>query len=196
MLGYLHTILAILPALLASGALYSSHTNRLYMRELRNEDYNSEFINLLGYLTGGAVPMPCSRFEQILRYRAKNNQKTFVFFNNDTTKCDYDELIGTISILVEKKFNRGGVVKGYVEDVVVDPVYRGKKYASEMLRAVMSYFESTYADGYKLELTCSEDVKPLYESVGFKHKECAMEYRFNRSGAEVPAESTNSDPIA
>jgi len=63
---------------------------------------------------------------------------------------------------------------GHIEDVVVDKKYQGKKIGEQV---IMYLLEESKAKGcYKTILDCSDEVKPFYEKLGFKHNANALRF--------------------
>lgn len=82
------------------------------------------------------------------------------------------ELLGTASLILERKFLRNGGVVGHVEDVVVDSRARGFSIGRHLLSYLVSYAQTIGC--YKVCLDCSETNAPFYERCGFSRKEVQM----------------------
>jgi glucosamine-phosphate N-acetyltransferase len=85
------------------------------------------------------------------------------------------KIIGTTTLLIEPKFIHQGGLVGHIEDVVVDKNFQGKKIGEKIIKYVLE-FSKNYGC-YKTILDCSDNVKPFYEKLGFKHN--SNELRFN-----------------
>jgi glucosamine-phosphate N-acetyltransferase len=85
------------------------------------------------------------------------------------------KIIGTTTLLIEPKFIHHGGLVGHIEDVVVDKNFQGKKIGEKIIKYVLE-FSKNYGC-YKTILDCSDNVKPFYEKLGFKHN--SNELRFN-----------------
>ncbi|KAG2430433.1 hypothetical protein HXX76_009957 [Chlamydomonas incerta] len=75
-------------------------------------------------------------------------------------------------MVVELKFIHGCSKVGHIEDVVVDPTYRGKRLGLKLVEALV---EAARGDGcYKVILDCAEANVPFYEKAGLVRKEVQM----------------------
>ena len=82
------------------------------------------------------------------------------------------DIVGTASLIVERKFiHRGGRV-GHVEDVSVRKGYRGKGLGAALVRHAVS--EARRLRCYKVILNCFEQLAPLYASLGFRKHDIGM----------------------
>jgi len=71
---------------------------------------------------------------------------------------DGDRLIGFARAVTD------GVFRAYIEDVVVEPAYRRRGLATQMLRRLLA----ALADIETISLFCGPDLAGLYERLGFK----------------------------
>lgn len=83
-----------------------------------------------------------------------------------------DEIIGSITILIEPKTIHNFSFVSHIEDVVVKKKYRsqgiGKKLVDEAINLSNNY------NCYKIILNCSDKNIPFYEKCGFVLKETQM----------------------
>jgi len=85
-----------------------------------------------------------------------------------------ERVVGAATLIIEPKFIHGGGMVGHIEDVVVDKKYQGKKIGEQV---IMYLLEESKAKGcYKTILDCSDEVKPFYEKLGFKHNANALRF--------------------
>jgi glucosamine-phosphate N-acetyltransferase len=77
-------------------------------------------------------------------------------------------VVGTASLLVEKKYLHGGQSVGHIEDVAVLPSYQGQDVGSDLVSTCVK-LSQTYGC-YKAILNCAENVRPFYEKIGFAHR--------------------------
>jgi len=85
------------------------------------------------------------------------------------------KIVGTATILIEKKFIHDGGLVGHIEDVVVDKNSQGQKIGEKIMKYLIEFAKNRGC--YKTILDCTDDVKPFYEKLGFKH--IANELRFD-----------------
>ncbi|EFJ49388.1 hypothetical protein VOLCADRAFT_47170, partial [Volvox carteri f. nagariensis] len=81
-------------------------------------------------------------------------------------------VIATAAMIVEIKFIHNCGKVGHIEDVVVDPAYRGKKLGLKLISALVD--TAREAGCYKTILDCSEDNAPFYEKCGLTRKGVQM----------------------
>lgn len=97
------------------------------------------------------------------------NHIIFVLMENDKP-------VGMITLFMEQKIIHNGGKVGHIEDVVVDKNYRGKGYATLLLKHATSI--AKHYKCYKCILNCTDEVKPVYEKNGFTHKTNGMSLYF------------------
>ena len=78
-----------------------------------------------------------------------------------------ERVVGSATLIIEPKFIHNGGKVGHIEDVVVDKKYQGKKIGEQVIKYLLE--ESKAKGCYKTILDCSDEVKPFYEKLGFKH---------------------------
>ncbi len=145
--------------------------NQYFIRELRENDDHESFIRLLGELSSNAPYMKKEEFLNVFNKRKNNNIYTFVTANKYT-----NEIIGTISALVEPKFIHGGQVTVHIEDFVVSKSYRGKRIGSIMLDAMKNIIETmTNKQIYNMILHTSNENAEFYKKSGYREKGIALE---------------------
>jgi glucosamine-phosphate N-acetyltransferase len=95
--------------------------------------------------------------------------KYYVVVVEDTRAA---RVVATATLMVEFKFLRSCGEAGHVEDVVVDPAYRGKHLG---LVVVAELLRVAAARGlYKVILNCNDRNVPFYEKLGFVRKDNQM----------------------
>lgn len=138
------------------------------VEKLEKDDYHKGFLKLLNQLTKTdpefiTFEMFCERFEEIM----KNNKEVYVVRDKEKKN-----VIGTASIIFEKKFSRGctGEV-AHIEDVVIDKNYRNSGLGKLLLDHCKKICSGK---AYKIILNCSEENKKFYEKCGFELKSLEM----------------------
>jgi len=109
------------------------------------------------------------KFEDRFREMQAAKDVYYVVVIEDTKKS---KIIGTATLLVEKKFIRGAGKSGHIEDVVVDSSYRGKNLGKRVIDQLVHLAKSIGC--YKVILDCSEKNVSFYEKCGFTKKEVQM----------------------
>ncbi|ORC86958.1 acetyltransferase [Trypanosoma theileri] len=131
----------------------------LELREIEQDDVPS-LLELLSHLTE-APELSSSSMRRIADLRREAGIVTMVFVHKPTRR-----VVGTASLLVEPKFTRGGRSVGHIEDVVVDPAYRGKKLGKALLKSLCDTARSRGC--YKVILDCAEGSIEYYEKLDFR----------------------------
>eukprot|EP00742_Colponemidia_sp_Colp-10_P006039 GILJ01006463.1.p1 GENE.GILJ01006463.1~~GILJ01006463.1.p1 ORF type:complete len:170 (+),score=23.43 GILJ01006463.1:162-671(+) len=152
----------------------------LVLRSLKVEDYNKGFVELLSQLTTVdeiSHEMFKKRFNEI-----QSSGNTFVQVIEDVAE---NRIIGSATLLVEKKFVHGCGAVGHVEDVVVSDAYRGKNLGRRLIEDLQRI--GVEQGCYKVILDCAEHNVPFYGKMGFKRKEVQMAWY-----VDTPAASTTN----
>jgi len=82
------------------------------------------------------------------------------------------EIIGTGTLLLEKKFIHAGGLVGHIEDVAVRAGHQGKGVGKKLVQSLL--FEAECFGCYKVILDCGEHNASFYESLGFRRHEVCM----------------------
>jgi len=85
-----------------------------------------------------------------------------------------ERVVGSATLIIEPKFIHDGGMVGHIEDVVVDRKHQGKKIGEQVIKYLLG--ESKAKGCYKTILDCSDEVKPFYEKLGFKHNANALRF--------------------
>ena len=140
----------------------------LIIRELEEKDLENGFLTTLDSLRETSS-MNNDKVVEIFK-KIKSNPEHHIIVAEINGK-----IIGTTTLLIEPKFIHQGGLVGHIEDVVVDKNFQGKKIGEKIIKYVLE-FSKNYGC-YKTILDCSDNVKPFYEKLGFKHN--SNELRFN-----------------
>lgn len=89
---------------------------------------------------------------------------------------DNFKIVGSGTILIEPKLIHGARYVGHIEDIVVNPNFRGKHIAQNILSMLKSY--SIAKNCYKVILDCNLDLQTFYEKNGFELKGIQMSKYF------------------
>ena len=87
------------------------------------------------------------------------------------------KIVGSTTLLIETKFIHNGGKVGHIEDVVVNKDYQRKGIGEKIVMYLLRYAKDQGC--YKTILDCTDEVKPFYEKLGFKHNANAL--RFDHS---------------
>lgn len=141
-------------------------------RKLELEDHKRGFIELLGQLTE-APALTNEKFKKIFDTRSTMNTYTLVAVDQEKNL-----VIGTGSVVFEAKFIRCGIMKGYIEEMVISKEYRGMGLGINIINKLIDYSVNEF-NVYKLVLSADMKNKEFYEKCGFIQKEIAFELRPN-----------------
>lgn len=84
------------------------------------------------------------------------------------------KIIGSGTLLIEKKIIHKMGRVGHIEDIVIDREYRGKRLGEMMIRHLTE--KSKEMGCYKVILDCEESKKGFYEKCGYYQKGYQMAY--------------------
>ena len=144
--------------------------NEPIIRELKKEDLRNGFLTTLDSLrqtSGISKNIAENVFEKI-----DSNP------NHIIAVAELDEkIVASTTLLIEPKFIHNGGLVGHIEDVVVDKNFQRQKIGEKIMKYLLEIAKNKGC--YKTILDCTDDVKPFYEKLGFKHT--ANELRFDHS---------------
>lgn len=140
--------------------------NQLYTFDLlEKEDYYRGFLELLEQLT--VVDAKNISYEDFCKTFDEMNAQTYVVRNISTNK-----IVGTGSLLVEKKFIHKLSSVGHIEDIVIDSSVRGFGLGKQLIDHLVNLAKEKGC--YKVILNCSDKNIKFYEKCGFVIKEFGM----------------------
>ena len=138
------------------------------IRELRKEDLENGFLTTLDSLRQ-ASDIDKNKAEEIFEKINSNPDHIVAVAELD------GKIVGATTLLIEPKFIHKGGLVGHIEDVVVDKNFQGQKIGEKIMKYLLEFSKNRGC--YKTILDCTDDVKPFYEKMGFKH--IANELRFD-----------------
>jgi glucosamine-phosphate N-acetyltransferase len=138
------------------------------IRELRKEDLGKGFLATLDSLRQTS-DIERNKAEEIFEKISSNPDHVIVVAELD------GKIVGTTTLLIEIKFIHSGGLVGHIEDVVVDKNFQGQRIGEKIMKFLLEFAKNRGC--YKTILDCTDDVKPFYEKLGFKH--IANELRFD-----------------
>ncbi len=138
------------------------------IRELRKEDLWNGFLTTLDSLRQ-ASDIDKNKADDIFEKINSNPDHIVAVAELD------GKIVGSTTLLIEPKFIHKGGLVGHIEDVVVDKKFQGQKIGEKIMKYLLEFAKNRGC--YKTILDCTDDVKPFYEKLGFKH--IANELRFD-----------------
>jgi glucosamine-phosphate N-acetyltransferase len=155
---------------------YSTNDNQLQgniynekylIRPLSISDYDHGYIDLLRQLTE-CGKITYDEFEQRF-YQMKQCLNTYYILVIEDLNLN-KQIIGTATLVCEKKFIRQLAIRGRIEDVVVDNRYRGQQ-LGKLLVDLLTKFAREKCDCYKISLECKDELVKFYRQFGYDHEE-------------------------
>ncbi|MEE8384085.1 MAG: GNAT family N-acetyltransferase [Nitrosopumilus sp.] len=138
------------------------------IRELRKEDLWNGFLTTLDTLRQTSE-IDRNKADEIFEKINSNPDHIVVVAELD------GKIVGSTTLLIEPKFIHKGGVVGHIEDVAIDKKFQGQKIGEKIMKYLLEFAKNRGC--YKTILDCTDDVKPFYEKLGFKH--IANELRFD-----------------
>lgn len=147
-----------------SGNMYDG---RYLLRPLAITDYDHGYIELLRQLTECGT-ISSDAFQQRF-HQMKGSPNTYYVLVIEDTLVD-KQIVGTATLLCEKKFIRQLGMRGRIEDVVVHDRCRGQQFG-KLLLTLLTQLAREKCDCYKLSLECKDQLVSFYQQFGFNHED-------------------------
>lgn len=148
--------------------LYNNlYDGKFLVRPLALPDFHHGYIDLLRQLTEcGTVTY--NEFKQRFQ-QMKDCANTYFILVIEDTQLNR-QIIGSATLVCEKKFIRQLSVRGRIEDVVVNNRYRGQQ-LGKLLIDLLTQFAKDKCHCYKISLECKDDLVSFYQQFGYKHED-------------------------
>jgi glucosamine-phosphate N-acetyltransferase len=143
------------------------YNEKYLIRPLSISDYDHGYIDLLRQLTE-CGKITYDEFKQRF-YQMKQCLNTYYILVIEDLNLN-KQIIGTATLVCEKKFIRQLAIRGRIEDVVVDNRYRGQQ-LGKLLVDLLTKFAREKCDCYKISLECKDDLVKFYQQFGYDHEE-------------------------
>ena len=138
---------------------------RHIIRELQEADLSKCLSDTLAGLA--EVGLSAAELRAIMEERRRTGAYTFVAI--DPTS---EAVVGTASLITERKFIHRGGRSGRIEDVSVRRGYRGQGLGAALVQHAIQ--EARRLGCYKVILNCFDQLVPLYASMGFRKHDLGM----------------------
>ncbi|OOQ90655.1 Glucosamine 6-phosphate N-acetyltransferase [Penicillium brasilianum] len=141
------------------------------IRPLRRSDYKRGYLDVLRVLTTvGEISE--EQWSQRYDWIASRNDEYYML-----VVCDgQDNIVGTGSLIVERKFIHSLGMVGHIEDIAVEKNQQGKKLGLRIIQALD--FVAEKVGCYKSILDCSEANEGFYVKCGFKRAGLEMAHYY------------------
>jgi glucosamine-phosphate N-acetyltransferase len=136
------------------------------VRELRADDLDNGFLETLGSLSD----IEGLTHEEARRILATIKRAHLHHFLVAVTGDG--RVIGTTTLVVERKFIHGGGLVGHIEDVAVRRGYQGGGVGGSLVKAAVQ--KAKELGCYKCILDCKDDLVEFYERQGFRRHDVGM----------------------
>jgi glucosamine-phosphate N-acetyltransferase len=138
------------------------------IREIQLADLKKGFFDTLSSLSHvGNIADQNDRAEKIL-----SEIKSYPFYTIFVAVKEDNQLIGSITTLIEQKFIHNGGKVGHIEDVVTRKEYEGMGIGKALVLKALDFAKENTC--YKVILDCSKSNVEFYKKIGFKEHEVSM----------------------
>ena len=141
--------------------------SEIVIRELKKEDLWNGFLTSLDSLRE-ASNIKKEKAEEIFEKINANEDHIIAVAEIE------GKIVGSTTLLIESKFIHQGGLVGHIEDVVVNRNFQGKGIGEKIVNFLLEYAKNSGC--YKTILDCTDEVKPFYEKMGFKHNANALRF--------------------
>ena len=144
------------------------------IRALDIDDDREKYYKLLQQLTDmDTAKITQENFaDQIKLILSNPNHKIIIMTLND-------EIIGSITILIEPKIIHGLSKVAHIEDVIVDKNYRSQNIGTRLMEYVVNIAKKENC--YKVILNCGKSNIGFYKKIGFNIKNYQMDLRLKKN---------------
>ncbi len=123
-----------------------------------HDDYLA-YSKLISQLTTQYKPYNYEIYTQMFNEIDQTIESIFVYESNKKV------VVGTIKIIIEKKFYNENCYIGHIEDVVIDQFYRKYGLGRQLIDFAIDFCKTRSC--YKIKLYCNKDTSPFYLKNGF-----------------------------
>jgi glucosamine-phosphate N-acetyltransferase len=90
-----------------------------------------------------------------------------------------NNIIGTGTLFIEQKLTYGGCKMGHIENILIDEMFRGKKYGEIIVTHLLNLAKENGC--YRADLNCSSELEQFYKKNNFNQKYLCMNVYFNEN---------------
>lgn len=161
----------LFPASLISPEIIAVLPEDYTIRPLRRSDFKRGYLDVLRVLTTvGEISE--DQWNQRYDWIASRNDEYYML-----VVCDgEDRIVGTGSLIVERKFIHSLGLVGHIEDIAVEQGQQGKKLGLRIIQALD--YVAAQVGCYKSILDCSEVNEGFYIKCGFKRAGLEMAHYY------------------
>lgn len=152
-----------------------------YIRELTVEYITQDFLDTLAALRPTDLTVDEAKDLFHIHMTSLGREKPDIWVVvEDVIEPDgsvKNKVVGTASLLIERKFIRRGGVCGHIEDVAIHPDHQRKGHAKRLMERLIGI--AKFRGCYKVILDCNDELIPFYRQFGFKESERHMRLDFH-----------------
>jgi glucosamine-phosphate N-acetyltransferase len=145
----------------------NNYDEKYLLRPLRISDYDHSYIDLLRQLTE-CGPMTYEDFKRRFN-QMKQCFNTYYILVIEDINTD-QQIVGTATLICEKKFIRQLAIRGRIEDVVVHNRCRGQQ-LGKLLIDLLTQLGRDKCNCYKISLECKDHLVSFYQQFGYNHED-------------------------
>ncbi|OOF93493.1 hypothetical protein ASPCADRAFT_209452 [Aspergillus carbonarius ITEM 5010] len=161
----------LFPASLISPEVAAILPENYTIRPVRRSDYQRGYLDVLRVLTT-VGDITEEQWNQRYDWISSRNDEYYLL-----VVCDgEDRIVGTGSLIVERKFIHSLGMVGHIEDIAVEKNQQGKKLGLRIIQALD--FVAAKVGCYKSILDCSETNEGFYLKCGFKRAGLEMAHYY------------------
>jgi glucosamine-phosphate N-acetyltransferase len=143
----------------------------IVIREINESDVQNGFLEVLDNLASPNITEEHA-IKILNKIKINKLHKIFVAINTSN-----NQVIGSVTLLMEFKFINKGMKVGYIEDVAVRRGYERKGIGRRLVNHVTN-FGTSNAKCKKIILYCNKNDVPFYNNLGFNVDEGALVMTF------------------
>jgi glucosamine-phosphate N-acetyltransferase len=88
-------------------------------------------------------------------------------------------IIGTGTLLIERKMTYGGCSMGHIENILIDKNYRSNCYGEKIVKELLEIANKKKC--YRVDLNCSSELERFYSKNNLEKKHICMNIYFNNN---------------
>ncbi|PYH97668.1 acyl-CoA N-acyltransferase [Aspergillus ellipticus CBS 707.79] len=161
----------LFPTTLISPEVVAALPENYTIRPVRRSDYKLGFLDVLRVLTT-VGDITEEQWNQRYDWISSRNDEYYLLVICDSE----DNIVGTGSLIVERKFIHSLGLVGHIEDIAVAKNQQGKKLGLRIIQALD--FVAEKVGCYKTILDCSETNEGFYQKCGFKRAGLEMAHYY------------------
>jgi glucosamine-phosphate N-acetyltransferase len=141
----------------------------MYIRKLEKNDFKN-YLKLMNQFRPIDIEINFELFSNIYDQIFKSSEIYIAILN--------ENIIGSVTIIYEKKFINNCALYAHIEDVIVDKEFRNNKIGSKLLDYVKKI--AIEKDCFKCTLVCNKNISTFYLKNNFEERGLNMSYLISK----------------